>query len=133
VKSPTTFGKEIAMNSNIIVRSSKVLVFSIAALTVSALLTSLVPDPAFADEPVHTETVKFADLNVDSPDGVQSLYSRIHAAGERVCSQPELGAGPDKECEAKAESEAVQKLSLPLLTAYYQNKTGSHQSLIATR
>ena len=42
---------------------------------------------AFADEPVRSERVKFQDLNVDTPEGVQALYGRIHAAAGRVCSE----------------------------------------------
>jgi UrcA family protein len=118
------------MNTNIISRTSRVLAFSIAALTVSALLTY----PVFAAEPVPTETVKFADLNVNSQAGVEALYGRIHAASERVCLQSNIfGWVNDKGCEAKAQREAVQKLNLPQVTAYYQKRNGGQQLLTVSR
>jgi UrcA family protein len=130
VKSPTTVIKEIAMNTNIIFRTSRILVFSIAALTAQALLAY----PVFAAEPVRTESVKFADLNVNSQAGVEALYGRIHAASERVCSQPGIhGWVNDKVCEAKAQGQAIQKLNLPQLTAYYQKRNGGQQLLTVSR
>jgi UrcA family protein len=35
---------------------------------------------------VRSETVKFQDLNVGTPAGVEALYGRIHSAAVRVCS-----------------------------------------------
>jgi UrcA family protein len=91
----------------------------------------------FADEEVRSEKVKFQDLNVDTPEGVQALYTRIHTAAKRVCSENDpvmrLAAGP---CARAAEGNAIAKLNLPQLTAYYQvkTKTGGHsQPLVAAR
>ena len=39
-------------------------------------------------------TVQYQDLNLDSPEGVASLYGRIHTAALDVCTQakgPQLG------------------------------------------
>lgn len=92
---------------------------------------------AFADEPVRSERVKFQDLNVDTQEGVQALYGRIHAAAARVCSDsdPVLRLAAVA-CARKAEGDAIQKLNLPQLTAYYKikTKTGDHtQPLVAVR
>jgi UrcA family protein len=105
------------------------LVFSTAVL----LACVCVVPSTFADEAVRAETVKFQDLNVDSPAGAQSLYTRIHAAAKRVCAEadPVLRAGVIA-CTKNAEEQAIQKLSLPQLTAYYRGKTGN-QPLIARR
>jgi UrcA family protein len=89
---------------------------------------------AYADDQVRTETVKFADLNLSTPAGVGVLYGRIHAAARRVCDQPAGELAGTTRCMAKAESEAIAKVNVPLLTAFYQNKTGSHpQTIIANR
>jgi UrcA family protein len=95
------------------------------ALTAVMLLAFAVVSGAYADEPVRSKTVKFGDLNLGSPSGVQALYERIHAAAWRVCSESDpiqrLGAGA---CARKAEAGAIEKLNLPQLTAFYQLKTG---------
>jgi UrcA family protein len=92
---------------------------------------------AFGDEEVRSEKVKFQDLNVNTPEGVQALYTRIHTAAKRVCwdSDPVMrsAAGP---CARAAEGNAIAKLNLPQLTAYYQIKTktsGHSQPLVAAR
>lgn len=108
------------------------------ALAAALLLTSVWgASNAFADEQVRTETVKFQDLNVDTPQGVQALYGRIHAAAKRVCSESDpVMRQAASACGWKAESNAVQKLNMPQLTAYYKSKTktGDHTpSLLAAR
>jgi UrcA family protein len=93
----------------------------------------LVASNALADEQVRSETVKFQDLNVSSPAGVETLYSRIHSAARRVCTPPEgwpaqLGAST---CVRESEARAIAKVNLPLLTAYYEKKTGDRTQTIA--
>jgi len=89
---------------------------------------------AFADGQVRTETVKFADLNVNSQAGVEALYGRIHAAARRVCDQPSGELAATSACINKAESAAIGKVNFPLLTAFYQKKTGNRpQTLTANR
>jgi UrcA family protein len=108
------------------------------ALATAMLLTSVWgASSAFADEEVRSETVKFQDLNVNTPEGVQALYGRIHAAANRVCSDsdPVLRQGAAA-CARKAEGSAIEKLNLSQLTAYYKMKTknGDHtQPLVAAR
>ena len=105
------------------------------AVTAALLLAVGVISTAHADEQVRSETVKFEDLNVGTPSGVQTLYDRIHAAAKRVCSDgdplQQMAAGA---CARKAEASAIAKVGLPQLTAFYQKKTGGQsQPLIATR
>ena len=87
------------------------------------------------DEQVRSETVKFGDLNVGTPSGVQALYDRIHRAAKRVCSESDpIQWVAARACAQKAEARAIATVSLPQLTAYYQMKTGDHsQPLIANR
>ena len=68
---------------------------------------------AFAGEQVRSERVKFQDLNIDTPEGVQALYGRIHSAALRVCS----------ETDPILRQDAIRKLDLPQLSAYYKVKT----------
>lgn len=120
------------MNST--VKTAGVLVALQAAM---ALTCALIASTAFADDQLRTETVKFADLNVNTTEGAQALYTRIHRAAIHVCSYD--GADPLMQisaasCARKAEARAIEKLSLPQLTAYYQAKTGKHtQALSASR
>jgi UrcA family protein len=105
----------------------------IAYSTAVWLACVLVASNAYADD-VRSETVKFAELDVNKPAGVEALYSRIHAAALRVCAQPAGEAAAIRSCVTKAESEAIGKLSLPLLTAFYEKKTGSRpQAFTAKR
>ena len=92
---------------------------------------------SFSDEPVRSETVRFHDLNVGTPEGVQALYNRIHSAAKRVCSDedPVLALGAPA-CARKAEAKAIEKLNLPQLVAYFNLKTkgvGHTQAFIAAR
>jgi UrcA family protein len=106
----------------------------LACATAMWLACALVASNAFADDQVRSETVKFADLDLGAPAGVEALYGRIHAAARRVCEQPAGTLASSRACMTKAESEAIGKVKVPLLTAYYQKKTGNQpQTLIATR
>lgn len=106
------------------------------AVATVLLLTCLgVTSSAFAGDEVRSEKVKFQDLNVDSQEGVQVLYGRIHAAAKRVCNENELSRlAAQNACAKKAEANAIDKLNLPQLTVYYKIKTGDHtQPLVASR
>jgi UrcA family protein len=112
------------------VKTANRIVFATALLLMSV---SAAPG-AFADEPVRTETVKFYDLKVDSPAGVQALYTRIHAAAQRVCNERDpIMQSAAIACAKKSEAQAIQALNLPQLTAFYQQKTGDRSKLIAQR
>jgi UrcA family protein len=128
---PTNRLKEIIMTSNIKTRIP-------LALAAAMLLTCVWGTPsAFADGQVRSERVKFQDLNVDAPEGVQALYGRIHAAAKRVCSEtdPMLQMAGNA-CARKAEVKAIEELNLSQLTAYYKVKTktgDTTQPLVAAR
>jgi UrcA family protein len=119
------------MNSNVRIQKN-----SPCALSIAMLLTCVwVFSNASADEQVRSERVKFHDLNVQTPEGVQALYGRIHLAARRVCSESDpILREASTACARKAEANAIEKLSLPQLTAYYKMKRGDNsQSLIAAR
>jgi len=122
------------MNSNIKTENRTNLAYAAAAWLACALVAS----NAHADDQVRAETVKFADLNLTSQAGVEALYGRIHSAARRVCDQPagELAAVKPwavKACMTKAESAAIGKVNAPLLTAYYEKKTGNHPLALAAK
>jgi UrcA family protein len=106
-------------------KSSNKCLFACAAAML--LACGLATSNALADDEVKSETVKFADLNVDTQAGVETLYSRLHSAARRVCFQtdPTLQYAATG-CIRNSLARAVEKVNLPLLTAYYQMKTGSH-------
>jgi len=114
----------------------KTATFGRFAISTAMLLSCLcVAAGALANEPVRSETVNFRDLNVGSAEGAQLLFGRIHTAAKRVCSETDplrqIGA---MDCAKRAEADAIQKLNLPQLTAYYNSKNGDHaRQLIASR
>jgi UrcA family protein len=105
-----------------------------AYFTATLLASVLVVSNAFADEQVRTETVRFQDLNVNTPAGVAVLYRRIQMAAKHVCSQP--AEWPENvraaaACAGDAEAKAIEKLNLPLLTDHYRMKTARHSERLA--
>ena len=117
---------------NSIAKSDKRTILAYAAAL--WLACGLAASNAHAGDDAHSETVKFADLNLSSQAGVEALYGRIHSAAWRVCQQPGGEVAAARSCMKKAESDAIGKVNVPLLTAFYQNKTGSHpQTITANR
>ena len=107
------------MNSN--VKSNN---RSMVVATATWLACVLVAFNAHAGD-VRSESVKFGDLNIGSQAGVEALYGRIHAAARHVCQQPAGEQAAVGRCMSKAEAGAIGKVNNPLLTAFYQKKTGS--------
>lgn len=117
--------------------NSKVTTANGVSLAATLLACVWAISTAFAGEQVRSQTVKFPDLDVNTSEGVQALYGRIHAAAWRVCSTTssdpidQYGA---RECARKAEAKAIETVNLPQLTAFYRMKTGDHsQTLSASR
>ena len=121
------------MNSSVKIANRMPLASSAAMLLACVWAVSA----AFAGEQVRSETVKFQDLNVNTSEGVQALYGRIHAAAWRVCASAsadplyQMGA---RSCVKSTEAKAIESLKLEQLTAFYRAKTGDHaQPLSASR
>ena len=74
-------------------------------------------------------TVRYYDLNLNSPEGISSLYGRIHAAALDVCKQAE-GAqllnqvlwNEWNECVAHAVANAVKGVHNEKLSTYYSER-----------
>jgi UrcA family protein len=80
---------------------------------------------------VPTAIVKFADLDVSTPQGAAALYNRIRAASEGVCSPSD---GRDlaarlrwNACVKQAIAEAVAQVDRPALSAVFATKYGTPQ------
>jgi UrcA family protein len=106
-----------------------------------ALIGAAIAGPkAFAadpTDPVRTQTVKFADLSVQTRAGAATLYQRIHQAAKQVCEQTgadrNLQARQMQEsCIARAESRAVDNVHSNALSAYYQMTHGSSYPMTAS-
>ena|SRR5215472_8633041 len=121
------------MNSSVKIANRVPLGFSAATLLACVWAVST----AFAGEQIRSETVKFQDLNVNTSEGVQALYGRIHAAAWRVClttSNDPIYQRGARDCAKKAEAKAIETVNLPQLTAFYRMKTGDRtQPLSANR
>jgi UrcA family protein len=68
-----------------------------------------------------SKTVRYADLNIQTPEGAKVLYARIRSAARDVCDlavgyDPVLGTAK-KQCFDKAVDNAVKKVDAPYLTA----------------
>ena len=118
------------MNSNVKTENRSILAYT-AAMWLACVLVAV---NAHAGDQTRSETVKFADLNLGSQAGVEALYGRIHAAARRVCQEPPCEQAGVKKCMNKAESDAIGKVNVPLLTAFYQKRNGSQpQTITANR
>jgi UrcA family protein len=99
----------------------------LGVLAVLALLgTHGVAPLAHADSAndAPARSVRFDDLNLSSPAGVQALYVRIQWAAVAVCGPSEITgtrivSRAWKDCVSSSIREAVLKVNLPPLTAYY--------------
>jgi len=117
------------MNSNIKTDNRTILGYAMAMLLACVLVAS----NAQAGDPPRSETVKFADLDLATSAGVESLYERIHRAAGRVCADPAAIAPTIRECTKDAENRAIGKVNVPLLTAFYQKKTGRYPQAVTAR
>jgi UrcA family protein len=100
----------------------------IAALCVGGLPTVHANDK---DQGKYIEgqsaVVKFGDLNLQNPDGVEALYRRIQRAAEKVCWDTRdihvLNDIAKRNCKERAVAKAVSDVNNGHLTALYTRKT----------
>jgi UrcA family protein len=97
-----------------------------AAAALAVLTAAGLPSLAQADDrsDVRSETVRFDDLNLATQAGVHALYLRIQNAARDVCAPAEypgsrLASAAWKACVSSSVHEAILKVNLPSLTAYY--------------
>jgi UrcA family protein len=73
--------------------------------------------------------VRYADLNLNNPAGVQTLYRRISAAARAVCGRNEalsIVRHKANECTEKAIDDAVTQVNNHNLSAYHAQKLGKN-------
>ncbi|MEJ0038765.1 MAG: UrcA family protein [Gammaproteobacteria bacterium] len=100
--------------------------FGIAALCVAGL-PSAHADGNDKHMKGSSTTVKFSDLNLQSPAGAEELYRRIERAANKVCWEPAdqhiLTNIDRRDCVERAVAKAVSDVNNSHLTALYARKT----------
>jgi UrcA family protein len=95
-----------------------------------ALMAALTTGVRAAD--VLQVQVKFADLNINTPDGAAVLYHRIRVAAGQVCTFPgnqDLTVlAKTQACTNQAVAHAVATVNNPTLTGIYDVNTGKPQA-----
>jgi UrcA family protein len=81
---------------------------------------------ARAAEPIQVN-VSYADLNLESAAGIQSLYGRLKFASQRVCAPWDDGRSSHanfvfQRCYQTALDSAVAKINRPVLTAMHNSR-----------
>jgi UrcA family protein len=106
---------------------------SLAVLATTLGVLAAVPSYAAPPQPqpqILTRKVRFADLNLSSPEGNAALYDRLSAAAHRVCDDTDdwfLNTTSDaRQCRSEAIAGAVSQIKSPMLTALYQEHDGKY-------
>jgi UrcA family protein len=84
---------------------------------------------AVAGEATRERVVKYADLNLNNPAGVQTLYRRINAAARAVCGRNDalsIQRAKANECTEKAIDDAVTRVNNNNLSAYHAQRIGKN-------
>ena len=108
----------------------------LAGSTAMLLVCVLVGSNAFAAEQSRSETVKFADLKVDTSAGVAELYRRINSAARRVCLYDASDVQSSRiwqNCVRPTVDSAVAKVNNPLLTALHTGRNPSPATAMIKR
>jgi UrcA family protein len=90
---------------------------------VSSLLLTDLSTAAVDDDAALSVTVRYHDLNLNSPEGVASLYGRIRVAAEQVCrtleSRDLMRKAQWQDCFSHAVANAVKAVNNAPLSAYH--------------
>jgi len=103
-----------------------------ALLLAAGLLGALAVSPlarAGSELGVPSSVVRFHDLNLNSVQGVRTLYGRIRRAAGEVCAPYEatdslIPSAAWRSCFEQAVAGAVRRVDSPLLTAYHARVDG---------
>jgi UrcA family protein len=91
----------------------------LGAAALGALSTS-----AHAEDQPPSKTVKFADLDIQTPEGAKVLYHRIRAAARSVCDYGHANLrNAELQCAEKAIDDAVRKVNAPYPTVLHVDST----------
>jgi UrcA family protein len=104
---------------------------SIVAISLAAALTgySVSAHAVASAVKVRSHTIRYAELDLAKPQGVEALYIRIGGAARRVCRADFSLRLRDRlnmrNCYQDAIGRAVKQVNLPTLTAIHRAKTSS--------
>lgn len=99
----------------------------VAVFLTSAALPSHAEKASLGSTEAPSRIVRYADLNLATPEGVRALYGRIQAAAWKVCGDivaPHNGpsAIESGKCRQTLIDVAVQQVNKPALTALHLGK-----------
>ena len=103
-----------------------------AGSVLGAASTALAQEAARASDEIVA--VSYADLDLNSRGGAQTMFDRIQTAAIRACERPPEGVGQlnawieERDCQQAKVDELVAKLNAPLVTALDQ-----HASAVVAR
>jgi UrcA family protein len=99
----------------------------VAAGLSSPLTARAVTISAPGNDEVPSRVVRFADLNLQSREGVRALYSRIKTAAQEVCEpvyfRPTESNISQRRCQDRAIDQAVAAVRSDSLTAFHMALT----------
>ena len=106
---------------------TRTLIGAIVALLICGAEAALFASAASAADLPHSRNVHYADLNLDRPADVATLYRRIAFAAQDVCGPRELTGSHLPEpgyqlCFEDAVAHAVARVDRPALSAYHQQR-----------
>jgi UrcA family protein len=110
------------------------------SLTVAAVLTFVALSPVHAadhSDGIHDDarslTVQFADLDLNKPEGVAMLFSRIRGAAKSVCAAHDGISVRQKQayvaCVDFAMSNTIARVDRPALTEYFASRSSPSQPM----
>ena len=107
----------------------------IAMASVAAICVASAAMGAHADElDAPTRTVRYADLNLNTPAGISVLYKRIRYTAEEVCGDAKwrglAEAAAAKACVDHAVKVSVHSVNNANLTKEYEAHIGNGQEII---
>jgi len=96
----------------------------VLAVSAFALLSALSHGRAAAADTPPSEHVRYADLDLNRPAGIETLYRRLSQAARNVCESYSSSHTPDmqwqrRRCVALAMANAVKDVGNPALTARF--------------
>ena len=106
--------------------SKNIVLAAVAAASLGSLTHMAQAADVAGDRPALT--VRYSDLNIDTPAGAAALYSRIRHAAEQVCGKAdsrrldEVSAA--KNCADKAVASSVAAVDNAQLTSQYSARVG---------
>jgi UrcA family protein len=79
---------------------------------------------------LHSEVVRFDDLNLDQPRDLARLFNRVSSAADRVCGPRSFAGHYNKtadyeSCYGDTIAHTVARIDRPSVTAYFQQRSSA--------